>query len=769
MTFKNKTTSVRLTHTMVGACSVAAMSLGFSAYALAQSSSSPSTLPQVNVDPPKAAPKKAQPAKKSATSSSGKKAAAPKQKSAPSTPVEDVPMVEPEPAETVDTARTGAARDAAMQTQVYSTPAAVSSVGSAELATYGPVDMGDVLRSIPGTSVRESPANPGVGVNIRGFEGSGRVNMMIDGVRQNFRFTGHEAQGFTYVDPALIAGVDIARGAVSTVGGGGALAGTANFRTIDIIDVLKPGQTVGAMTALSYGTNGQNWNKMLSGAMSNGYVGFVGAISGHAPDDFENGNGQIVPYTGQDKRSGLLKGEFRLNNEHKVKVGGIFYNNDFISNSYKQRLSSDIYTFNYHYNPVGTELINLKINASRSDVSMIYFSPVGLPIFVVPATGRYVNDLGTGFDITNVSRLHFGGLKIRSEYGFEYFSDDVTSINSTAVPNRGVNPSGDSSISSAFSSTTFSYGIFDLITGLRYDRFSLEGHGSTTAPNPLDMPVGPYTVDRDEGRFNPKITLAATLSPWFQPYVTYSESMRAPTVNETLMGGEHPGATPGQSFFPNPFLEPEVQKGWEFGFNTSVERLFTHRDILRFKADYFRQEIDNYIIGVQRPGGAGFFQYFTNVPGVSDVQGVELQGMYDSGLFFAGLSYTWTDTNLPPQQNGLGGYSFLPDHVVTLSGGVRLLDERWTLGARLFHASDAFIGANNTAQVPIAVGDHTKGYTLVDLYTSYKLTPDIEIGATMTNVFDVGFTPATSTTTTGGFAGETGRGRTTLFTARARF
>ena len=53
---------------------------------------------------------------------------------------------------------------------------------------------------MPGTYTRESISNPGVGVNIRGLEGSGRVNMMIDGVRQNFRFTGHEAQGFVYVD-----------------------------------------------------------------------------------------------------------------------------------------------------------------------------------------------------------------------------------------------------------------------------------------------------------------------------------------------------------------------------------------------------------------------------------------------------------------------------------------------------------------------------------------------------------------------------------------
>ena len=98
-----------------------------------------------------------------------------------------------------------------------------------------------------------SPQNPGLAVNIRGFEGSGRVNTMIDGVRQNFRFTGHEAQGFTYIDPSLVAGIDIARGAVSTAGGAGALAGAANFRTLDVEDILRPGQTMGGLTSLTWG------------------------------------------------------------------------------------------------------------------------------------------------------------------------------------------------------------------------------------------------------------------------------------------------------------------------------------------------------------------------------------------------------------------------------------------------------------------------------------------------------------------------------------
>ena len=674
--------------------------------------------------------------------------------------MEEAPSEPLSPAEAAETARTGAARDAALAAQVYATPGAVSTMGIGEMETYGG-DTDQALRSIPGTSVRESPNQPGFAVNIRGMEGSGRVNMMIDGVRQNFRFTGHEAQGFTYVDPSLLAGVDIARGTVSTTGGAGALAGAANFRTIDIIDVLKPGQSVGALSTASYGTNSQNWTGMQAAAITNGRVGFMGAISGRNPDDYKNGDGITVPYTNQDLVSGLVKGEFQLTPDQKFKVGGIFYHNDFTANSYDQTIDSEIWTLNYHYKPTHTNLINLKVNAYRSDVEMNYFeSYTGA---TGSATGRVINDLGSGFDVSNVSMFRLGGVKVRSEYGYEYFHDDIDVINSTAVPDRGVNPSGESSIEGAFSSTKFSYGIFDFITGLRYDHFTINGSGSVAAGNPLGLPAGTYSVDRSEGRFNPKLTLALNPTKWFMPYVTYAEAMRAPTVSETFTGGNHPGSGPRQSYFPNPFLEPEIQKGWEAGFNTSVEHVFTYHDVVRFKANYFNNDVENYVTACFAASGG---VYFCNNPGTSVVQGVEMQGMYDAGHFFAGGSYTWTDSNLPSQINGFGGQSFNPEHVASLSAGVRLFNKRWTLGGRVFYASKAFIGLDNA---PDPGNPYTDGYTLLDLYTKFKITEDIEVGATVTNVTDEAYSPATNTGATGGFSDETGRGRTAIFTVRAKF
>src|SRR6185295_10101940 len=178
-----------------------------------------------------------------------------------------------------------------------------------------------------------------------------------------FRFTGHEAQGFAYVDPALLAGVDIARGAVSTVGGAGALVGTANLRTLDVDDIIKPGQKAGALTSVTYGTNGVGWQEMLAAGVTNGKIGIAGAISHREPDTYRNGDGITVPFTHQELLSGLFKMNLALSSEQILKLCAQFYNNDFFANSYFQNVDRDTYTLNYTYRPHSNPLIDFAFNA----------------------------------------------------------------------------------------------------------------------------------------------------------------------------------------------------------------------------------------------------------------------------------------------------------------------------------------------------------------------------------------------------------------------
>lgn len=675
------------------------------------------------------------------------------------------PTVAPQPVEPIaaDSIEVNDTEIIAPAEAPYYTPASVSTAGRGEIETFGSDQLDNVFRSMPGTFTRESESNPGIAVNIRGFEGSGRVNTMIDGVRQNFRFTGHEAQGFAYVDPLLVAGIDVQRGAVSTAGGAGALAGTANMRTLDVQDILRQGQNYGALTHVGWGSNGVGWAEMGAAAAKSGRVSVAGAISKHDEKNYENGEGLSVPNTGEDLISGLAKAHIDISPGQQLSFGTVLYNNDFSANSYDQSVKSKIYYGNYAYNPAANDMIDFRANLYFSNLEMHYDEGIRPGLSNI---GRNIEDDGWGFDTSNTSRFSMGTINVSTTYGVEYFKDDVSVINSARQPDFGVNPSGESDIFSLFSQTTFSKGIWDLIAGVRYDRYTADGVGSVAPFNPAGVPPGQYVVDQDEGKVLPDITLAAQVTPWMQPYVTYSETMRAPTVNELLTGGEHPGDGPTQTFFPNPYLEPETAKGWEAGANFVFENALLANDKLLFKANYYHLNVENYITACFPTQGFGAGVYFCNNPGTSEVNGVELEGIYDAGWAFGQMAYTYTHTDLPPQVDGFGANSYLPDHMLVLTGGVRLMEEQMTIGARAYFYSDAPLGFQFSPTSPTEL----PGYELMDLFASYEVVEGLDLNMTIQNLFDRTYTPALATGATGAPAGlATGRGRTFLLSARAQF
>src|SRR5215217_7148213 len=98
--------------------------------------------------------------------------------------------------------------------------------------------LGGLLYNIPGVWVQDRGDEPSTSINIRGLQDFGCVAVVVDGARQNYQNTGHNANGTFFLDPELLAGVDIVRGPVANIYGSGAIGGVASFRTKDAQDVL---------------------------------------------------------------------------------------------------------------------------------------------------------------------------------------------------------------------------------------------------------------------------------------------------------------------------------------------------------------------------------------------------------------------------------------------------------------------------------------------------------------------------------------------------
>ncbi|MFT3691469.1 TonB-dependent receptor domain-containing protein [Paenirhodobacter sp.] len=611
---------------------------------------------------------------------------------------------------------------------------------TAENRKGGTRKLDETLREVPGVFTRVNAGQPGVAVNIRGFEGSGRVNTTIDGVRQSFRFTSHEASGFTYVDQNLLAGIDVTRGADLGAGGGG-LAGSVNFRTLEADDVLATGKTRGSLIRFGYGDNGSDHSEMIATAMRGESLDIVGALSKRNAKSYSNGDGDVVANSGQDLTSGLFKATWHIDPRQSLQLGVTHYDNDFFANSYFQTVKSNIFTAKYRYD-AGDGLIDFRLNAHYSDLKMTYTGG-GSPM--AGSVGREIKDRGWGFDASNVSTFAVGGGSLRSTNGVEVFRDDVTS------KKGGVNPTdGKVTTSALFSENVWTLGQLEISGGARLQSYKVEGTAQTGAAT--------ERVDNSDTSFDPKLTVAYSVLDGVQPYLTWQRTMRAPTPQETMLGGVHPGGTVA-GMVPNPNLKAETSQGWELGVNLDRADVFASGDRLRGRVAAWWMDVDDYIVAASNVSRS---YWYMNVDGTSKTRGVELELGYDIARYSFGLGYSKSDSDLPSQMPGLGSGQTLPDETVTLYASARFLDDALTVGGTVNHVSSGQISGYNADW---SGGAHEKGgddYNLVDLFASWRATENLDLNLRVSNLFDEQYTPFLST------SGD-GQGRTIYLGGQLRF
>ncbi|GGF63813.1 TonB-dependent receptor [Azorhizobium oxalatiphilum] len=137
----------------------------------------------------------------------------------------------------------------------YETAAATNFISGQDIERYRGSSPSDIFRGTPGVLSGDSRNSAGgIDVNIRGLQGQGRVRVAVDDAENAVTvYHGYQGQSNrTYIDPDLIAGIDINKGL--DVASRGA-AGSVNMRTIGAGDIVKPGDTWGVRVIGGFGTN----------------------------------------------------------------------------------------------------------------------------------------------------------------------------------------------------------------------------------------------------------------------------------------------------------------------------------------------------------------------------------------------------------------------------------------------------------------------------------------------------------------------------------
>ncbi|HCE38678.1 MAG: TonB-dependent receptor [Alcanivorax sp.] len=157
-------------------------------------------------------------------------------------------------------------------------------------------------------------------VYVRGVEETA-MNVTVDGARQNNKVFHHNATNL--IDPSLLKAARASAGVAAADDGPGALGGSLAYETVDVGDLLAPGDQWGGFLDGRYASNGDTLTG--AGALFGRQDGFEAlAYAKHADgDDYEDGNGDTVRFTAPALVSGLAKlayeddraGRFELSHE----------------------------------------------------------------------------------------------------------------------------------------------------------------------------------------------------------------------------------------------------------------------------------------------------------------------------------------------------------------------------------------------------------------------------------------------------------------------
>jgi hemoglobin/transferrin/lactoferrin receptor protein len=674
-----------------------------------------------------------------------------------------------------------------VEQQALEKPGAVSARG----ADTRLQSVDQIVRSMPGTFTQIDPAQGAVSVNIRGLSGLGRVNMMVDGVSQNYYGSAPSSvshggvpssQFGALIDPNFIIGVDVSRGNVAGGDGVNALAGSANFRTIGVDDVVFAGEKVGARTKLSTGNNGVGRSAMLAVAMKNpafdgGSVGFMAATSASViGNNYTNAKGVNSEefgfgynrYYKQKPKSQLLKLDLTLSDFHALELSARDYRNTFT----RRDIQSDDYYVKYHYTPF-SELIDLNVVASSSRGNQKYM-PGALTNFINTNAANRADAV----DINNTSSfrlaggdalLTIGGKLMRNKYSkhVESLVDDPDNpdANQQSIENNTFGPAGKQKIDSLYAGLQYNRGIVQINAGLSYTSFELTGHKPACDERVKCFPQGASHIALKEHGINPSLLLSAQVAPWFQPFASAERTMRGPNPQEVFFSNDG-----GASM--NPFLKGEKATTYQLGFNSSLHGLLSKNDVLNFKALYFKSKIDGYITSqsflvcdngrkcnmseVIATDWETVDEYVTNmyiyINSATPVRtrGWELEAQYQLGPAYARLSYTREKTSQPTSIAsawfGAADISELPSTYYNLDVGTRLLDNKMEIGAIIKHTgSNRRLSPDNEADEAtgeVTKVDNPKIPAVIDLYASWQVTKNLFLRLSVQNAMNKDFSEA---------------------------
>lgn len=532
----------------------------------------------------------------------------------------------------------------AARTQVSTTETAVpvSIIGKEEIERKAVNTIGDIFRTLPGTSTANEGAFQ-VRPRIRGLD-SNRVLVLVDGERLNNSRTSTGQSGVEtgLVETSQIETVEVVRGSGSVLYGTDALAGTINIITRDTPPRRDDGFRFGATLDTLYSTNehgrrgglavngsGKYFAFRLSQSLERFGNYFTGKADGNIPTEFLDFFGGGLTEDGEALNSqshgsnSQATGRFFINDTNTLRL------------NYERRRAADVGSstlvgfFNAFFPFSNRDKFSARYDAAALTEQLMRVSVSGFyqtqyrnftNILTIPPMpqiffpGQYqfsetVTDTKTaGFDLQTDWKL---GSRNNLIAGVSFFRDDnsdrrlIIASTTPASPNRTVNNSRSVPDASLTNIAFFAQDEFRLsrrlkfVGGIRIDNFRTKAEPTTGFTVPALRPdqledLGIIGLDSGLNVSNTSVTgdfgVVYTLTENVNLSGRIGRSFRTPNISERFFTDR--GSIGGTFVVGNPHLEPESG----VNFDTSVKVRTS-----RFAATvtYFNNSYKNFLATVE--------------------------------------------------------------------------------------------------------------------------------------------------------------------------
>ncbi|MDR5829412.1 TonB-dependent receptor [Caballeronia sp. LP006] len=244
-------------------------------------------------------------------------------------------------------------------------------------------------------------------------------------------------------------------------------------------------------------------------------------------------------------------------------------------------------------------------------------------------------------------------------------------------------------------------------------------------------------------RFNPAIGFNWNPTRSFTAYATYNEGMRSPTAIELACADPAAPCSLPNDFIADPDLKPVISRTFEVGARGRLGNATT------WSAAAYSTTLSDDIQFVSSQGAASTLGYFQNV-GKTRRQGFELAGRTQWGPVGMAASYsyvnatyrsTWTESSASNSSADDGGnitvhsgdrIPGIPANTVKVRLDYNALPQ-WNIGSNLTYRSSIFARGDENNQ---DTNGSIAGYFLIDLDTTYNVTKQFQVYATVKNLLN---------------------------------